>query len=180
MESLSSWEKAPPIHTTHLLDWLVSVVHMWCTLLSLVHFTVLGRSGWIQVRGSMWIQNVSKLCNQNWTARLSCRHSNYFWHMEGDQIWIRRWEYKLRCRLCPKLCQWVCLFNWQPRAETHLGPDGTRLKQNAQARLKACWPSGSMEIQRERNRSEHKRWRKRNPKPNNFTVSLWTKRKENF
>ena len=31
----------------------------------------------------------------------------------------------------------VCLFNQSLHAETHLGPDGTRLKQNAQARLKS-------------------------------------------
>ena len=29
----------------------------------------------------------------------------------------------------------VCLFNRSLRAETHLGPDGPRLEQNAQARL---------------------------------------------
>ena len=33
----------------------------------------------------------------------------------------------------------VCLFNRSLRAETHLGPDGTRLKQNAQARLKSLY-----------------------------------------
>ena len=26
-------------------------------------------------------------------------------------------------------CLFVCLFNWSLRAESHLGPDGTRLKQ---------------------------------------------------
>ena len=39
-----------------------------------------------------------------------------------------------------------CLFKWSLRAGTHLGPDGTRLEQNAQARLKkpiwAYWPIG--------------------------------------
>ena len=30
----------------------------------------------------------------------------------------------------------VCLFNWSLHAETHLGPDGAGLEQNAQARLK--------------------------------------------
>ena len=33
----------------------------------------------------------------------------------------------------------VCLFNRSLRTETHLGPDGTRLKQNAQARLKSLY-----------------------------------------
>ena len=32
---------------------------------------------------------------------------------------------------------YMYLFNRSLRAETHLGPDGTRLKQNAQAKLKA-------------------------------------------
>ena len=35
--------------------------------------------------------------------------------------------------------QSVCLFNRLLRAETHLGPDGTRLEQNAQARLKSLY-----------------------------------------
>ena len=45
------------------------------------------------------------------------------------------------------------LFNRSLRAETHLGPDGTRLKQNAQAGLKAyisMLANWSMEIKRER------------------------------
>ena len=45
------------------------------------------------------------------------------------------------------------LFNRSLRAETHLGCDGTRLKQNAQARLKAyisMLTNWSMEIKRER------------------------------
>ena len=32
-------------------------------------------------------------------------------------------------------CLFVCLFNRLLSAETHLGPDVTRLKQNAQAKL---------------------------------------------
>ena len=35
------------------------------------------------------------------------------------------------------VCLFVCLFNRSLRAETHLGPDGTGLEQNAQARLKS-------------------------------------------
>ena len=45
------------------------------------------------------------------------------------------------------------LFNRSLRAETHLGPDGTRIKQNSQARLKAyisMLANWSMEIKRER------------------------------
>ena len=34
---------------------------------------------------------------------------------------------------------YVCLFNRSLRAETHLGHDGTRLKQNAQVRLKSLY-----------------------------------------
>ena len=34
---------------------------------------------------------------------------------------------------------YVCLFNQSLRAETHLGPDGTRLEQSAQARLKSLY-----------------------------------------
>ena len=37
------------------------------------------------------------------------------------------------------VCLFVCLFNRLLRAETHLGPDGTRLKQNAQARLQSLY-----------------------------------------
>ena len=33
--------------------------------------------------------------------------------------------------------QLACKFNRSLRAETRLGPDGTRLKQNAQAKLKS-------------------------------------------
>ena len=33
----------------------------------------------------------------------------------------------------------VCLFKRSLRAETHLGSDGTRLEQNAQARLKSLY-----------------------------------------
>ncbi len=33
------------------------------------------------------------------------------------------------------VCLFVCLFTRSLRAETHLRPDGTRLEQNAQARL---------------------------------------------
>ena len=48
---------------------------------------------------------------------------------------------------CLFVCLFVCLFsNRSLRAKTHLGPGGTRLEQNAQARLKslykACWPIG--------------------------------------
>ena len=38
-----------------------------------------------------------------------------------------------------QVCLFVCLFNRLLRAEKHLGPDGTRLKQNAQARLKSLY-----------------------------------------
>ena len=36
-------------------------------------------------------------------------------------------------------CLFVCLFNRSLRVETHLGPDGTRPEQNAQARLKSLY-----------------------------------------
>ena len=54
-------------------------------------------------------------------------------------------------------------------AETHLGPDGTRLKQNAQARLKSlCKHAGQLvyeNVKKLRNRFEDMRWRKRRPRP---------------
>ena len=69
--------------------------------------------------------------------------------------------------LSPIVCatDYVCLFNRSLRAETHLGPDGTRLEQNAQARLKSLsmLANWSMEIKRERNRFEDMGWRKRRP-----------------
>ena len=37
------------------------------------------------------------------------------------------------------VCLFVCLFNWSLRAETHLSPDVTSFKQNAQARLKSLY-----------------------------------------
>ena len=41
--------------------------------------------------------------------------------------------------VCVFVCLFVCLFNRSLSAETHLGPDETRLKQNAQARLKSLY-----------------------------------------
>ena len=80
------------------------------------------------------------------------------------------------------------LFNRLLRVETHLGPDGTRLKQNAQARLKAyisIMVNWSMEIKREREtdlktRDEGKEdhGHSQQIKLNNFNISLWDKRKE--
>ena len=52
------------------------------------------------------------------------------------------------------ICLFICLFNRSLRAETHLGPDGTRLEQNAQVRLKSLgWPNGLYgNVKRERER----------------------------
>ena len=36
-------------------------------------------------------------------------------------------------------CLFVCLFNQLFCVETHLGPDGTRLEQSAQVRLKKAY-----------------------------------------
>ena len=62
--------------------------------------------------------------------------------------------------VCLLGCLFVCLFNRSLLAETHLDLDGTRLKQNVQARLQAykaaCWPSGLLKY-KERNRFEKKR-----------------------
>ena len=80
------------------------------------------------------------------------------------------------------------LFNRSLRAETHLGPDGTRLKQNAQARLKAyisMLVNWSMEIKRERE-TDLKTWyagkedhgHSQQIKLNNSNIILWDKRKE--
>ena len=80
------------------------------------------------------------------------------------------------------------LFNRSLRVETHLGPDGTRLKQNAQERLKAylsMLANWSMEIKRERD-TDLKTWdegkedhgHSQQIKLNNFNISLWDKRKE--
>ena len=66
-------------------------------------------------------------------------------------------------------CLFVCLFNRSLRAETHLGPDGTRLKQNAQTRLKSQYKHAGQlvyeNIKKLRNRFEDMRWRKRRPWP---------------
>ena len=56
------------------------------------------------------------------------------------------------------------------RAETHLGPDGTRLEQNAQARLKSlyikgCWPICLRKCKEREKQIEDVRWRKRRPWP---------------
>ena len=85
---------------------------------------------------------------------------------------------------------YMYLFNRSLRAETHLGRDGTRLKQNAQARLKAyisMLTNWSMEIKREREKQIWKHEMKekktmatpnKSIKLNNFNISLWDKRKE--
>ena len=53
------------------------------------------------------------------------------------------------------------MFNWSLRAETHLGPDGTRLKQNAQAWLKSLYKHAGQlvyeNIKKLRNRFEDMR-----------------------
>ena len=45
----------------------------------------------------------------------------------------------IRCVKLNRFQYFVCLFNRSLRTETHLGPDGTRLKQNAQAKLKSLY-----------------------------------------
>ncbi len=70
------------------------------------------------------------------------------------------------------------------RAETHLGPDGSRLEQNAQVRLKNAYISmlalWSMEIV-DRNsfmwklKEEKDHGQSQQIKSNNFIVSLWVK-----
>ena len=91
-----------------------------------------------------------------------------------------------------RVCLFVCLLNGSLLMETLVltwGPDGTRLKQNVQDRLKglqsmlAKW---SMVIKRRRNRLEDKRWSKRRhwPLPTNqvnwilLSALIWVKRKE--
>ena len=54
------------------------------------------------------------------------------------------WKYLLKISLIA-VDLLVSLFNRSLHVKTHLDPDGPRLKQNAQARLKVykvCWPSG--------------------------------------
>ena len=80
------------------------------------------------------------------------------------------------------------LFNRSLRAETHLGPDGTRLKQNAQAKLKAyismlaigLWKSKERETQILKTWDEGKEdhGHSQQIKLNTFNISLWDKRKE--
>ena len=71
-----------------------------------------------------------------------------------------------------------CLFNRLLRAETHLGPDGTRLKQNAQARLKSLYKHAGRlvyeNVEKLRNRYEDIRWRKRRPCTASPNKSSWT------
>ena len=45
-------------------------------------------------------------------------------------------------------CWVVCLFNWSLWAETYLGPDRTRLKRNAQARLESLYIISMLEMYR--------------------------------
>ena len=61
----------------------------------------------------------------------------------------------------------VCLLNWSFHEKTHLGPDGTRLKQNIQARLKILLKHAGPMVYgniTERNRFIDKRWMKRRPR----------------
>ena len=76
------------------------------------------------------------------------------------------------------------MFKRSLRAETHLGPDGTRLEQNAQARLKSLYKHAghhwSMKIKEKRKRFEdtyEMKVKKTMATPNkiqlnNFNVSL--------
>ena len=86
-------------------------------------------------------------------------------------------------------CLFVCLFNRSLRAETHLGPDGTRLKQNAQARLKRVYKHAGQlvyeDIKKKKktdlktsDEGKEDYGHSQQIKLNNFTVSLWDKRKE--
>ena len=45
----------------------------------------------------------------------------------------------VKVTVCLFVGLFVCLFNRSLRAETHLGPDGTKLEQNAQARLESLF-----------------------------------------
>ena len=61
-------------------------------------------------------------------------------------------------------------LNQSLRAEAHLGPNGTRLEQNAQARLKSLYKHAGQlvyeNVKKEtRNRFEDTRWKKRRPRP---------------
>ena len=56
------------------------------------------------------------------------------------------------------VCLFVYLFNRSLRVETHLGPDGTRLKQNAQARLKSLYKHAGQLVYRNVKR-EKQIWR---------------------
>ena len=56
--------------------------------------------------------------------RASYSHYYYYYHYLGDGSSV---QFK------------TSLFKWLLHVETHLGPDGTRLTQNAQARLKSVY-----------------------------------------
>ena len=54
-------------------------------------------------------------------------------------------EWLIKYQHYTPMCQSVCLFNRSLRMETHLGPDGSRLEQSAQARLKSlCKHAGQL------------------------------------
>ena len=81
----------------------------------------------------------------------------------------------------------VCLFNRSLRAETNLGPDGTRPERNVQARLKSLYKHAGELIYenvktdtdlkiRDEGKEDH--CHSQQIKLNNFGVSLWDKGKE--
>ena len=80
-----------------------------------------------------------------------------------------------------------CLFNRSLRVETHLGPDGTRLEQNAQTRLKSLYKHGGQLVYGNvKGETDLKVWdegkkdhgHSQQIKLNKFIISLWDKRKE--
>ena len=87
------------------------------------------------------------------------------------------------------VCLFVCLFNRSLRVATYLGPDGTRLEQNAQGRLKGLYKHagklvyGNVTRKRETdlkiwNEGKEDQGHSQQIKLNNFNISLWDKRKE--
>ncbi len=52
---------------------------------------------------------------------------------------FRQGQVKIQQSKLTHVCLFVCLFKCSLQTEIHFGPDGTRLTQNAQARLKKAY-----------------------------------------
>ena len=108
----------------------------------------------------LWMRQL-RHCEPKFVCSYACVYAPLLLiHRKSHLFWI--WWSKPKCSwnmlITSKRKIWGLLFNRLLHAETHLGPDGTRLEQNAQARLKSLYKHAGQLVygnwKRERNRFE--------------------------